>query len=78
MTIAAQSQETGDNEGKLDVKVNGPALEIAFNVRFLIEVLGVIKEDQVVFELSEPTKAGVLRPVNRQDFTHVLMPMSTR
>ncbi len=78
MIIAAQSQETGDNEGKLDVKVSGPGLEIAFNVRYLLEVLAVIKEDQVVLELTEPMKAAVLRPVNRQDFTHVLMPMSTR
>ncbi|MHB8630058.1 MAG: DNA polymerase III subunit beta [Aggregatilineales bacterium] len=78
LTIAAQSQETGDNEGRLDAKVSGSAIEISFNVRFLIEVLGVIKEDQVVLEMTSNANPGVVRPVNRQDFTHVLMPMATR
>ncbi len=78
LTIVAQSQETGDNEGKLDAKVSGSQIEISFNVRFLIEVLGVIKEDQVVLEMTSNANPGVVRPVNRQDFTHVLMPMATR
>lgn len=78
LTIVAQSQETGDNEGRLDAKVSGSQIEISFNVRFLIEVLGVIKEDQVVLEMTSNANPGVVRPVNRQDFTHVLMPMATR
>lgn len=78
LTIVAQSQETGDNEGRLDAKVSGSPIEISFNVHYLLEVLGVIKEDQVVLEMSSNDKPGVLRPVNRQDFTHVLMPMATR
>ena len=77
LTLAAQSQETGDNEGQIDAKVSGLPIEIAFNVRYLMDVLNVIKEEQVVLELTTTDKPGIVRPVNRQDFTHVIMPMAT-
>jgi len=76
LTLSSQSQETGDSENRLQVKVSGQPVEIAFNVRFLIEALSVIKEDQVVLETTDSAKPGILRPIERQDFTHVIMPMS--
>ena len=42
----------------------------------LIEVLRVIKEERVVFESNGAENPGVLRPENREDFIHVIMPMS--
>ncbi len=77
VTVSAQSQEKGDNEGRLDGQVSGSAVEISFNVRYLIDVLNVIKEDQVVLETASASSPGVIRPVNRQDFTHVIMPMAS-
>jgi DNA polymerase-3 subunit beta len=77
VTISAQSQEKGDNEGRLDAQVSGSPVEISFNVRYLIDVLNVINEDQVVLETGSNSSPGVIRPVNRQDFTHVIMPMAS-
>ena len=50
--------------------------DISFNIKYLIEVLRVIKEERVVFQSNGPENPGVLRPENREDFTHVIMPMS--
>ncbi|MBN1681832.1 MAG: DNA polymerase III subunit beta [Anaerolineae bacterium] len=75
--IAGRSQEKGDAEAPVDASVNGNAVEIAFNIRYLIEVLNVIKEDQVVLETSGATAPGIVRPNGRDDFIHVIMPMST-
>lgn len=55
LTVAAVSQEKGDNEGTIEAAVSGPGLEIALNVRYLLDVLGVIKEEQVVFETNDTT-----------------------
>jgi DNA polymerase III subunit beta len=76
MQIMAQSQEKGDNEGILDATVDGPGLEVSFNVRYLIDVLGVIMEDQIVLESNGSASPGVIKPMGRQDFTYVVMPMS--
>ncbi len=75
--VAGQSQEKGDAQAPLDASIDGQAVEVAFNIRYLIDVLSVIKEDQVVLETSGPTSPGVVRPAGRDDFIHVIMPMST-
>lgn len=74
--IAGKSAERGDSEGLLDATAEGEALDISFNIRYLIEVLRVIREERVVFQSNGPENPGVLRPENREDFTHVIMPMS--
>ncbi len=74
--VRGRSAERGDNEGMLDASVEGEPLDISFNIRYLIEVLNVVNEDRVVFESNGGSAAGVLRPENRDDFIHVIMPMS--
>ncbi len=78
IVVMAQSQEKGDNEGVLDGTINGPGLEISFNVRYLIEVLNVLTEEQVVLETQGPAQPGVVKPAGLQGFIYVLMPMSVR
>lgn len=75
--VAGQSQEKGDAEAPVDATIEGNAVEISFNIRYMIEVLNVIREEQVVLETSGPTAPGVIRPAGRDDFIHVIMPMST-
>jgi DNA polymerase-3 subunit beta len=77
--ISGQSEETGSNQNIVDASIEGPALLIAFNVRFLREVLDVIKTPNVALETTADTLPGVLRPVGSSngsdDFLHVIMPM---
>jgi len=74
--IVGKSAERGDSEGMLDATAEGEALDISFNIRYLIDVLRVINEERVVFQSNGPENPGVLKPENRDDFTHVIMPMS--
>jgi DNA polymerase-3 subunit beta len=76
MHVMAQSQEKGDNEGVLDAAVDGPGLEISFNVRYLIDALSAIAEDQIVLETNGSSSPGVVKPAGRQDTVYVVMPMS--
>lgn len=75
VVITAQSAETGDNVGEIDATVEGDPIEIAFNARFLADVLGVLNSPQVALETSGAASPGVVKPVGRDDFTHVIMPM---
>lgn len=74
--IIGKSAERGDSEGMLDASAEGEPLDISFNIKYLIDVLRVIKEDRVVFQSNGPENPGVLRPEDREDFIHVIMPMS--
>jgi DNA polymerase-3 subunit beta len=76
--ISATSAEMGDSNVDLDAKVDGEPVTIAFNVRFLIEVLSVMDSAQVALETVSQGNPGVLRPVGSEDFVHVIMPMHIR
>jgi DNA polymerase-3 subunit beta len=75
VTISGQSEETGFNQTDIDATVEGPQLLIAFNVKFMREVLEVIKTPNVALETTQDTAPGVLRPVGDDNFLHVIMPM---
>ena len=75
ITIGAQSAETGDNAGELDANITGNGLEIAFNVKYLIDVLTVVGTDQISLDTTDAFKPGVIRPIGDDTFTHVIMPM---
>ncbi len=78
LMVSASSKELGDNTSRLPAKVNGEPLEIAFNYRYLTDVLSVMKSANVQIELTENIKPGKFLPANKQssnDFYHIIMPV---
>jgi DNA polymerase-3 subunit beta len=75
VTLEATSAELGDNISDVDASIEGNVIEIAFNAKYLIDVLSVIDSPQVILETTLSDKPGVLRPVGDDKFTHVIMPM---
>ena len=75
ITISARADEIGDNIGEIDALVDGEAAKIAFNARYLADVLAVVKQAQVSLEVSTPSNPGVIRPVGTDNYDHVVMPM---
>ena len=73
--IFAQSEETGSNETIVAATIEGIGLLIAFNVKYMREVLEVIKTPNVALETSAPNAPGMIRPVGDDNFMHVIMPM---
>lgn len=73
--ISGQSEETGSNLTVLDATIEGQPQLIAFNVRFLREVLDVINTPNVALETTADTSPGIIRPVGEENFLHVIMPM---
>jgi DNA polymerase-3 subunit beta len=78
ITLAATSADLGDNVGQLDASIEGDPLEIAFNAKYLIDVLSVIDTAQVILETTSSSSPGLMRPVGDDDFVHVIMPMHLR
>jgi DNA polymerase-3 subunit beta len=75
LTISARSEEIGDDVGEIDAAVEGEEMKIAFNGRYLIDVLGVLAESQVILETTNSSSPGVIRPVGSDNYVHVVMPM---
>ncbi len=77
LTIEATAEDLGDNVSTINAAVDGPDVQIIFNVRYLVDVLSVIGTPEVALELNASTKPGVMRPVGSTDYTYVIMPMHT-
>jgi DNA polymerase-3 subunit beta len=75
VTVSARSEEIGDDVGEIDAIVEGEEAKIAFNGKYLIEVLSVLREPQVALETTNPSSPGVIRPVGVDNYIHVVMPM---
>jgi DNA polymerase-3 subunit beta len=75
LTVSARSDEVGDDTGEIDATVQGDEAKIAFNGRYLADVLNVLGEQQVALEVTTPSSPGVIRPVGVDNYTHVVMPM---
>ena len=75
MTISARAEEIGEHRGEMDVKIEGEESKIAFNSKYLQDVLQVLDCSQVALETSTPSSPGVMRPVGMDNYVHVIMPM---
>ena len=75
LTVSARSEEVGDDVGEIDATTEGPEAKIAFNGKYMINALSVIKESQVALEVTTPSSPGVLKPVGTDNYIHVVMPM---
>ena len=58
---------------RMDCQYDGEDLQIAFNARFLIEMLSGAETDEVKISLSTATKAGIIKPDEQQDNEELLM-----
>jgi len=75
VTLTATSAEVGDNVGEFDAVIEGQEMEIAFNAKYLIDILSVADAAQVALETTTASSPGVIKPVGSEDFIHVIMPM---
>jgi len=75
IVLSARAEEVGDNVGEVDATVEGEEARIAFNSKYLSDVLGVLRQDRVVLETTSPSSPGVIRPVGVDNYVHVVMPM---
>ncbi len=75
--MVTANAEVGDYEGRVDAEVEGDGTTIAFNARYLNDVLTNVEADRFAIELNGPLSPGVFRPVGDDQYVHVVMPVRT-
>jgi DNA polymerase-3 subunit beta len=73
--VSATAAERGSSQSLLTASIDGPEGQIAFNSRYLVEVLGVLRSGRIVLGMNGANQAGVLRPLESDAYTYVVMPM---
>ncbi len=79
LQLAAQDVDFSfEGNERMKCQYDGEDMSIAFNARFLIEMLNATASDEVRLELSTPTKAGIMKPVEQdkaEDLLMLVMPL---
>ena len=78
LLISADAQDVGSGSESLAAVVSGDVIQIAFNVRYLIDGLKAIAADQVELHCNAPTTPVILVPVGEPGFTYLVMPVQIR
>ena len=74
LQLAAQDVDFSfEGNERMNCQYDGEDLQIAFNAKFLIEMLSAAESDEVKIELSTPTKAGIIKPTEQNEGEELLM-----
>jgi DNA polymerase-3 subunit beta len=76
VSVFAESAESGNLLGEVDAEIEGEALELVLNSKYLDEVLDVLDGPQVRFEFVSASSPVCVRTPAIPEFVHVIMPMS--
>ena len=79
LTVSAQDIDFSTSaEGRIPCEYNGDELSISFKATYLIDILGNISSTDVILQLADPSRAGLILPLENQeneDLLMLLMPM---
>ncbi|MBE0427848.1 MAG: DNA polymerase III subunit beta [Nitrospirae bacterium] len=75
VVISSSVPDYGDSKEEIQAGYRGENLRIGFNARYLLEALGVMDQEEVVFEIQDNHSPAVLRGKDEEDYKYVVMPV---
>lgn len=75
VTLSANSPEAGAAIEEVEADYDGPPMEIGFNSKYLLDIMGQIKDSRAVFRLADGVSPAIVRDVADDSAVYVLMPM---
>lgn len=73
--VALGDQQRGLGTAEITAEVEGKENRIAFNRLYLTQGLSAIPQEKATLDVVESSSPGVIRPVGREDYLYVLMPI---
>jgi DNA polymerase-3 subunit beta len=75
LTISSKTPDMGEAKEEMDVDYKGEEISIAYNSKYVLDVLKNVGTDTVNIELTQALSPGILRPKGDTDYLCVIMPM---
>jgi DNA polymerase-3 subunit beta len=75
LTVSVSNPDAGTAEEEIEVDYKDTPMEIGFNAKYLLEILGLIAGDRVAISLNETQNPAIVRDPTTEDVIFVLMPM---
>ncbi|WP_321371230.1 hypothetical protein [uncultured Desulfuromusa sp.] len=75
LTLTSSNPDLGDAKEEINIIYNGDDISIGFNAKYIIDILQVIKKDNIIFNLKDNISPGRINPENDENHLCVIMPM---
>ena len=75
LTISSNTPDVGKAQEDIEVRIEGDAIPVAFNAKFLMDALSNIDATDVHFDLTGPLSPGALHPTDNAEYVYVLAPV---
>lgn len=75
LSISSEAKELGSQQNEIEAQIEGESLEIAFNAKFLLDVLAATNSTQLLMEFSGPLSPTLIKPVGVEGLEYIIMPM---
>ena len=75
LVMESQVPEVGNIREELEVTIDGEPLKIAFQIKFLLDILSLVSDESVVFRATTKVAPGVFIQPSLDSFLHILMPL---
>ena len=73
--VSANSPSVGEDNVEIEAKISGEENEIAFNAKYLLDILSAVDKEELIFEMTGPLNPGVFKIRNDDSFLHLIMPI---
>jgi len=75
LTINSNSPDIGKIEEKLPIELEGEETQVAFNSKYIIDVLKVIDAEEILLELTGSHSPGIIKPVESENYIYLILPI---
>jgi DNA polymerase III subunit beta len=78
LSLSVEAADVGNGKESMSASYSGKSLDIAFNVRYIVESLRNLQSTEVQIQLNSPTMPVILTPLGGTKMTHLVMPVQIR
>ncbi len=76
--LTSQAQEIGEHESHIDAQIEGDALEISFNSKYLLDLLNNIKTERLKLETNGNVSPCLFKSAENENLIHIIMPLQVQ
>lgn len=78
LEVTSAAQDIGSVTEEVEAQVSGPTLQISFNARYMMEALRSIESEEIRVQFTGQMTPFLIKPTDREDSLHLIVPIRTR
>lgn len=75
LTVSSSSPDLGEAKEEISITYKGDRLSLGFNARYILDVMGAMSSDRVMFEFQDPLSPVLIKEEENESYKCVVMPM---